>query len=319
MNQKAPAKKVLAYDLGGTKVSVGVVNAKGKVLEEVRVPSVFEQGKEAVFDQLTDLGKQFLIGHPEIHRVGVASAGPLDPMRGLLLDPTNFASSEGTWGVTPFSRILGKKLKKPVHLENDAAAAMLAEHWIGAARHCKNAMILTLGTGLGTGVIANGELVRAGRNMHPEAGHMIIRHGDTSAPCGCGNLGCAEAFLSGRGFSRRARARFGNPNLLAKDIAELARKRDARALAAFEEYAELLAVALQNYATIFGPEVVVFTGSFAEAADLFLDSTRTHLERLLIRRRLGVDLLPRLEVSKLQNQAGLVGGAYVAFNSAKHS
>jgi predicted NBD/HSP70 family sugar kinase len=106
---------------------------------------------------------------------------------------------------------------------------------------------------------------------------------------------------------------------MAKDIAELARKRDPRAIAAFEEYAELLAVALQNYATIFAPQVVIFTGSFAEAADLFLESTEQHLERLLVRRRLGVDLLPKLAVSKLQNQAGLVGGAYVAFNPSKHS
>jgi glucokinase len=318
MRAKSSAKKVLAYDLGGTKVSVGVVTSKGKVLEEVRVPSVFDKGKAAVFEQLTDLGKQFLGGHPEIRRVGVASAGPLDSAKGLLLDPTNFASAEGSWGITPFTRILGRKLKKPVYLENDAAASMLAEHWVGAARGCKNAMILTLGTGLGTGIFVNGELLRAGRNLHPEAGHMIVRHGDSSAPCGCGNLGCAEAFLSGRGFSRRARARFGNPDLMAKDVADLARKRDPRALAAFEEYAEILAVALHNYAMMFAPEVVVFTGSFAEAADLFLDSTKRQLEHLLVRRRTGVDMLPRLVISKLQNQAGLVGGAYVALH-AQHA
>ena len=196
---------------------------------------------------------------------------------------------------------------------------MLAERWIGAAKGYQNAMILTLGTGLGTGVIINGELLRAGRNLHPEAGHMIIRHGDATAPCGCGNLGCAEAFLSGRGFSRRARSRFGDPDLMAKDVADLARKRDPRALAAFEEYGELMAVAIHNYVMMFAPEIIVFTGSFAEACDLFIDSTKTHLKQLISRRRTGIDLFPELVVSKLHNQAGLVGGAFVALHSSKHS
>jgi glucokinase len=128
-------------------------------------------------------------------------------------------------------------------------------------------------------------------------------------------LGCAEAFLSGRNFSRRARSRFANPALTAKDIADLARKKDPRALAAFEEYAELMAVAIHNYAVIYAPEIVIFTGSFAEAADLFLPSTRRHLKKLLARRRVGIDLYPILKVSKLKNNAGLIGGAWVALHS----
>lgn len=284
MRHKAQTK-VLAYDLGGTKVAVGVINSKGKVLDEIRVPVLFEKGKKAVIDQLTDLGKSFLNKNPEIQKVGIASAGPLDPIQGVLLDPTNYASAQGTWGKVPIAKILSQKLKRQVYLENDAAAAMLAEHWIGKAKNYKNAMILTLGTGLGTGIISNGELLRSGRFLHPEAGHIIISHDDQSAPCGCGNLGCSEAFLSGRSFSRRARTRFGNPNLTAKDIADLARKRDPRALAAFEEYARLMAIAMHNYVVIYAPEIFVLTGSFAEASDLFLDKTKEHLKALLERRR----------------------------------
>ncbi len=314
MPQKAPVKKVLAYDLGGTKVAAGVVTREGKIIEEIRQPVVLEQGKAAVIRQLADLGKDLIRRHKGIYRVGVASAGPLDPIKGLLLDPTNFASSAGTWGRVNLPGLLRKPLGKPVFLENDAAAAILAEHWIGRAKGYDNAMILTLGTGLGTGIICNGELVRGGHSFHPEAGHLILRQNDDSAPCGCGNLGCAEAFLSGRNFSRRARVRFGNANLTAKDITELARKRDPRALAAFEEYSVLMATAIHNYVVIYCPEIIVFTGSFAAAADLFLKSTRSHLTHLLARRRVGVDLLPKLVVSSLENQAGIIGAAYVAFN-----
>jgi glucokinase len=243
---------------------------------------------------------------------GIASAGPLDPGTGTLLDPTNFASGGEPWGKFPIVKLLSTKLRMPVQLENDAAAAILAEHWVGAARKHQNAIILTLGTGLGTGMIVNGALVRAGRGQHPEGGHVIVNYNDQTAPCGCGNLGCAEAYLSGRSFARRARARFGNATLTAKDIADLARKRDPRALAAFEEYAQVMATALHNYAVLYAPEIAVFTGSFAESSDLFLDSTRRHLAHLLARRRVGVDLLPKLALSSLENRAGLIGGAYVA-------
>ena len=315
MTQKVPHKKVLAYDLGGTKVAVGVVNEKGRILEEIREPVVFQLGKAKVIAQLADLGKKLIKHHPGIYRVGIASAGPLDAEKGLLLDPTNFVSEAGSWGKVPLASLLGKKLKRPVFLENDAAAAILAEHWLGAAKKYSNAMILTLGTGLGTGVIVRDQLVRAGRMLHPEAGHLIIHSNDLTAPCGCGNLGCAEAYLSGRNFARRARPRFANPNLTAKDIATLARKRDPRALAAFEEYAQLMAVALNNYAVIYAPEIVVLTGSFADASDLFLEQTKKYLKVLLARRRIGVDLYPKIVVSSLSNQAGILGGAFVAFHA----
>jgi glucokinase len=177
-----------------------------------------------------------------------------------------------------------------------------------------NAMILTLGTGLGTGVIANGALVRAGRYQHTEAGHLILREGDMSAPCGCGNLGCAEAFLSGNSFSRRAQTRFANASLSAEEICELARKKDPRALTAFEEYARLMATALNNYVVLYAPEIIIFTGSFAKAADLFLPLTEEHLKKFLLRRRVGIDLMPKLKISKLKNNAGLIGGAYVALS-----
>ena len=311
---KKMSPPVLSYDLGGTKVAVGVISAKGKILVETRENVRIEDGKQAVIDQLVHLGEKFLKEFPKIKKIGMASAGPLDPLKGVLLDPTNFTSRHGSWGRVPLATILTKRLKRQVYLENDAAAAMLAERWIGAAKKHNNAMILTLGTGLGTGIICNGELVRTGQYLHPEAGHLIIHHGDQSAPCGCGNLGCAEAYLSGRGFTRRARMRFANPALTGKDIADLTRNGDPRGLAAFEEYAELMAITLHNYCVIYAPEIIVFTGSFANTADLFLQSTQNHLERYLLRRRVGIDLMPKLTTSALDNNAGLIGGAYVAFN-----
>jgi glucokinase len=307
-------QKVLSFDLGGTKIAAAIVSDTGQILEDIRSAAVFKKGKDAVLDQLIQYGKQLLDHHPEAAIAGIASAGPLDTIRGELTDPTNFCDGQEYWGIVPITQILTERLHIPAHLENDAAAAALAEHWIGAARGYQNILVLTLGTGLGTGIICNGSLVRAGRHLHTEAGHMVIRSGDTSAPCGCGNWGCAEAYLSGRNFAARVSTRLG-PELksaTAKTLTEYARQGNSMIRNAFLEYSEMMAIAIHNYARIFAPEIIIFTGSFADAADLFFNDTERHLKRLLHRTQ---NLIPKLAVSVLQNDAGLIGAAHLALHT----
>ena len=110
---------VLAYDLGGTKVAVGVVDSSGKILAFHREPALLKKGKKATLDQLVRLGKEMIVKFPAIEAVGVASAGPLDPRKGILLDPTNFTGPDGNWGRVPLAAILSKGLRKKVFLEND--------------------------------------------------------------------------------------------------------------------------------------------------------------------------------------------------------
>jgi glucokinase len=161
-------------------------------------------------------------------------------------------------------------------------------------------------------MLTNGKLERSGRELHPEAGHIVLRVGDKSAPCGCGNYGCAEAFLSGRNFARRNAAKIGNPELTGKEITQLARRGNRKALAAFDEYAVYMAAAVYSYTVIYCPEIVVFTGSFAAASPFFLPKVKKALPYLMRERRTGVDLLPKLAISSLRNNAGLLGGAYIA-------
>lgn len=316
---------VLAYDLGGTKLAAALVTHTGKILAERRERSQTQEGPKSLIRQMTlmadSLWAEVADSRARTQCVGLASAGPLDPKRGLLLDPTNFSASPQQarlWKSVPLARDLSRALKKPVVMENDAAAAMLAEKWKGAAQRYENAMILTLGTGLGTGILTNGTLVRAGRGLHPEAGHFILNSDDKTALCGCGNLGCAEAYLSGRSFERRYHG--GKPKHLAsetrltpKEIARLARTGNSRAKKAFSEYGEWLAVAIHNYVVAYAPEVVILTGSFADASSLFLPSCYKKLRVLLARRRDGIDLLPKIKVSPLKNKAGVLGGATIAW------
>jgi len=311
--KKLSSQLALSYDLGGTKVAVGIVDHKGKILEQIRVPVLLEKGQKAVLDQLAELGILLMKNYKQVKVVGLASAGPLDPRAGVLLDPTNFKTDSKAWGKVPIVKMLKSRLKKPVYLDNDAAAAVLAECWLGTAKNAKNVLFLTLGTGLGTGIVVNGALVRAGRDLHTEGGHLIIQYNDKSARCGCGDYGCAEAYLSGFNFARRFQEKYLESSLTAKDILDLARKNDPRAIEAFDEYGKIMAIVIRNFVVLYAPEVVVFGGSFASAFEFFADKTRYELGRLLQRRRVGVDLFPKLSVSALGNNAGLVGGAKIAF------
>jgi len=303
---------VLAYDLGGTKISAGIMNKNGKIIRHIREKIDLNKGKAALITQMSLIGKKLIQNEKVSKNVGLASAGPLDPARGLLLDPTNFKTQGKSWGIVPISLMLKKKLNKNILLENDADAAIMAEHWIGSAKNKKNAMILTLGTGLGTGIICNGQLVRSGHGLHPEGGHVIIHASDKEALCGCGNYGCAESYLSATNFAKRVSKKLGIKTN-APECVKRARSGDLKTKKFFNEYAENLAITINNFVVLYSPEVVILAGSFAQAHDLFLKKTNQKLEQLLKRRRKGIDLLPQIKISQLNNESCLIGAAYFAF------
>ncbi len=318
---------VLAYDLGGTKINAGIVDDTGNVLKILRASTDLSLGKHGVIDALAALGQELLgeeTCRKNVRIIGLASAGPLDPIAGTLLNPTNLKTHGQSWGVFPIRDLLAEKIGLPVVLDNDAAAAILAERWVGEARGYDNALTLTLGTGLGVGVICNGELVRAGRHLHPEGGLTIINFSETEALKADQNGGIAESYLSAPGLARlfeRKRNQRQTPNATRthptpREITELARSGDPTALAAFIDYAEILAAVLHNFALLFAPEIVILGGSFAQSADVFLDRTRKRLEERLQPFRNGVDLLPKIAVSQLRNQAGVIGGAAIAFQKS---
>ncbi|MGE3680682.1 MAG: ROK family protein [Bdellovibrionales bacterium] len=312
----------LCYDLGGTKLRAAYVSGEGQILSHLTRPVRQEEGFDgliALFRQLwQELPAEGGIEKPK--SVAVASAGPLHPEKGVLLDPTNFFTGSQSWGVLPLVEALQKVFETPVILENDAAAAALAEMWKGGhGPAAQNLVTMTLGTGVGIGVIANGQLVRAGRGLHPELSHMPLNAFDPNYPCGCGAYGCIEAFLAGTHFARRVSAIKSGTGVVREltghDVVALARSGDQDVCAAFELYGEHLAFAIRALAISFAPEVVTLSGGFSHASDLFLGRTRELLPELLARYRAGIDLLPEIRVSKLQDDAGVLGAAYLAATS----
>jgi glucokinase len=300
---------VIGIDLGGTKVAAAVVTSRGRILcEELGATelSSWPQLKKQLLALCRDLKKK----HPSVTAIGIGSAGPLHAPSGTLLDPTNFGWKKKL--AVPLARELSAALKMPVLLENDAAAAALAERWQGnAGNECA---VLTLGTGLGVGIIANGRLVRGGRGLHPEGGHIVLRAGDRSAPCGCGNFGCAEAYLSGKSFAARAGKSLGRPTLTGKEITQMALCGNPQVLEFFKEYSGHLAAFLTDMVVLYYPKKVILTGSFAEAHELFLPLAKDLLRSMIQRRLKTLPLFPKISVSKLGNRAGVLGGAYLALH-----
>lgn len=288
-------------------MAYGIVTTQGKILWEAKEPTQLSDGWQGLKNQLIHSIEKCLSRSPNAKAIGIAAAGPLHGPQGLLLDPTNF----------------GWKLKKPVSLtleisryfglptvlENDAAAAVLAESWLAKAP--KDTVILTLGTGLGIGVLLHGKLHRGGQDLHPEGSHFFLRYNDRTAPCGCGNYGCAEAFLSGEGFLRRARKIANLPKLDGRNLLKTAKK-NKKIAGLLEEYSELLAAYIQSIVVLYYPKRVILTGSFSLDHQLFLPAARKHLKVLLGRRLNTIALMPEIQISKLQNKAGLLGAAYIA-------
>lgn len=308
-------KNVLCFDLGGTNLRAAVVSAQGEILQQNRLPVRSASGFQ-------DLLKLFSEVTAPLRRVGldwqvvsVASAGPLDPVRGVLLDPTNFLTDAKGWGVLPLVQELETIFQQKVFLENDAAAALLAESWKGAARGLENVTLMTLGTGVGTAFLANGSLVRAGRNLHTEASHIPLNAWEKAHSCACGAFGCIESYLAGPHFASFVAREIGRAALTGEELAHLAQNGDSEVLRLFERYGEWLALSVRALSMIFASEIVVLGGGFSSNSKFFLESARQSLPALFARHREGVDMLPQVVVSPIADVAGLLGAARVALQS----
>lgn len=302
----------LAVDLGGTKIAAGLVDENGNVLKKETRQWSQDRGPQGLIDQLVNIIQPFAAAQNLAPIAGIASAGPVEPVNGVLLNPTNMVTDGKHWGVVEIVKPLQQRLNLKFKMENDAACAVLAEHWVGEAKGKENCLALTLGTGIGVGVICNGQLVRCGRNLHPEAGHIYLNADDENTQSGNGDFGTVEAYLSGKNFSRRVGKILGRQGLTGKEIVALAENGEQVVLGEFEKYSLNLARAIKNYVYLFAPEVIVLSGGFSIAWPHFLPATKTHMEVLLAPVRIGIDLFPEIKISRFQEDMGLIGAAYVA-------
>ena len=275
-SERLPRERVLALDIGGTKLAAGVVDGDGRVLSFVVEPTRSEEGAEPVLERLFALGRaavaEAAVPWGEVAAVGIACGGPLDSERGVLIAPPHLTG----WRDVPIVELAEQALERPAALENDATAAAAGEHAWGAGAGTRNMVYLTLSTGVGGGVVVDGRLLRGSRGNGAELGHVTVDwHG---RPCrGCGRRGCLEAYVSGTSIAERAREA-GLDVARAEDVQEAARHGDPVATAVWDETIEALGCGLTSIVNVFEPERVVVGGGVSRAGEELLAGPRAAVE-----------------------------------------
>ncbi|WP_435743965.1 ROK family glucokinase [Nocardioides sp. SYSU DS0663] len=304
-------------DVGGTKIAGGVVDERGTILEELRVESPATD-VEAIEDAIAGLVGELATRH-EIAAVGVGAAGYVDKSRSVVMFAPNIA-----WRNVDLQAGLEARVHLPVVVENDANAAAWGEFVFGAAHDVDDLLLVTVGTGVGGGLVLDGRLHRGAFGVAAEIGHMrVVPDG---IRCGCGNRGCFEQYASGSALVRDARAAAVEGSLLARDlldraggdplaitgplITEAAREGDAFAVEQLAEVGRWLGEGIASLTAVLDPAAVVIGGGVSEAGELLLGPVRTAFAAQLT----GRGHRPSLEIRKarLGNRAGLIGAADLA-------
>ncbi|MCX6429349.1 MAG: ROK family glucokinase [Actinobacteria bacterium] len=310
----------IGIDVGGTKVLGGVVDTQGNILAQARRDTP-RQGGKVLTSVIAEVAHELLADF-SASSVGISAAGFVSSDRRTMLATPNIAD----WNGVDLDHELSSLIGLPVVIENDANAAAWGEAKFGAGCNETQMMMLTVGTGIGGGIVIDGHLHRGAFGIAAEFGHMRVVPGGHL--CGCGARGCFEQYASGNALLRHAReAISASPemarNLLAlgdgtieglsgQHITDGARAGDAVALAAFNTTAQWLGAGIASLAVLFDPACVVVGGGVIDAGEILLEPTRAAVERYMP--FVGKHPSPRIVPAQLGNQAGLIGAADLARN-----
>ncbi len=306
-----PLRKTLGIDIGGTNVRVAVVDDDGQAHELTESAWSGDEPADCV-SVVASLATP-LIEREGATAAGCGCAGLVDHVRGVVTSSPNLPS----WHDVPLAAKIKDALGVPTIVENDANAAAYGEFAVGAARGAHNAIMLTIGTGLGAGFILDGRLYRGSHGVAAEYGHTTVDIG--GIPCACGGRGCLEGLVSAGAMVERARRLLsgGGESVLRKmgdalsavDVGRAAEAGDAVGTAAVAETGRYLGVGLANLVRTLDPDVIVIGGGVAGAGGALMDPAREELERRLS----GCPSpMPRLVFAELGNAAGVVGAALLA-------
>lgn len=312
--QNDPVNPTIGIDIGGTKIAGGLVAADGEILRRGRRETP-AQDVNAIVDAVADLIGELAAGE-QVTAVCVACAGYIDRAGATVLFAPNLA-----WRDEPLKQRLEQRVPYPVTIENDANAAAFGEFMHGAGHDVDDMIMLTIGTGVGGGVILGGELFRGTYGIGAEVGHMrVVPDG---IRCGCGNRGCLEAYASGSALVREARALVasGSPyaatlsercdgkpkRLQGTDVTTAAQQGDAAAIELLADLGRWIGEGAASFAALFDPARFVIGGGVAAAGHLLLDPIQEAFGRQLTGR--GHRPMASFELATLGNDAGLVGAA----------
>lgn len=296
---------VLALDLGGTDLKAALCTADGRIAAFTRCRSRVEDGAMAPFDAMVeafeDLGPLAKAG---VRAVGLGSPGAIDPATGALVDRTAHLPH---WRNEPLRDRLIERFGAPAAVDNDANCAALAEHTLGAARGARVSLTVTLGTGVGCGIVVDGRVQHGARGGAGEIGHLPLGSGEVACTCGIEN--CVEPEMSGSGLVERAR-RAGLEVVDAASVFALAAGGESRARDLIAHMTDRLGAALATAINLLDPDVVVIGGGVAKAGEALLEPVRRAAQRYTLpSHRRGLRIVP----AELGERAGVVGAGLLAW------
>jgi glucokinase len=296
----------IGLDLGGTNLRAAAVTREGTMLDSVSGKTAYSAGREAILTEMVDgiatlrerLGKSNLAG------IGVAVPGFISLKEGVIRNSNNLASLENF----PIRDEISRRLGAPVILENDANAAALGEKWIGTGREVDDLVLLTLGTGIGGGIVSGGKVLRGYLGMAAELGHItVVPNGN---PCGCGNRGCVEKHASATAITAMAKLLGLGDALSAKQVADMAVAGNEKARTIFVSMGEALGIVLAMLVNTFNFPLYLLSGGVIAGWDLFAPAMLEETRRRSFTFRTSDT---RIEKAALGNEAGLFGAACLSW------
>jgi glucokinase len=307
--------EAIGVDLGGTKMSLGVLDSDSRVAFKGREPST-GQSEEELVELLVREVAEAREARPGVEAVGLGIPATINQERGIAISAVNLPIEN-----LPIRDLATERLGLPVFIDNDANVAALAEHRFGAARGTRNAVMLTIGTGIGGGLILGGELYRGSTGAGAELGHMPVQIDGPRCQGNCPGRGCIETLASGTALGREGREvaerepdsalgrmKAAGREIDGKAVTEAAQGGDATATAVFDLIGMRLGAALAGFANIFEPEAIVIGGGVIVAGDLLLEPARRELQARALP---PMNRTPVL-AAELGEDAGMIGAATMA-------
>ena len=317
MIKEDPVMYRIGIDVGGTGIQVGLVNEQYQIIAEQSIVTQTDIPFEEQISHIADCVKQVVsqcdLSLEEIQSVGAGIPGIASPKTGEIINCTNMG-----WHHVPFREELAKHISRPIYIENDANVAALAESVAGVSAGTSSSVFITIGTGIGSGIIINNRIWSGSHGIGGELGHVIFDL--NGIPCTCGNHGCLERYCSATALIRMGREAAGaNPNsglmkavngdlsmIEAKTVIDCARAGDPLAKSIYRTYISYLSQAIANVINLIDPEVIVLGGGVSKAGDFLLDPVKAEYPQYVVYRD---QEIPPVRIAVLGSKAGIIGAA----------
>ena len=294
-------KYIIGIDLGGTNLKIALLDHTCRIIHKHTQPTQQYSKKDSLIDAIVDsvefILKKYNLKRSDVAGAGLGLPGPIDYDRGIV----HFFPNIPGWKEVKLTAFLERRLHMPVYIDNDANVMTLAEFTLGAAKGSCNAVCLTLGTGVGGGLILNGRLFRGSTYAAGEIGHMPVN--EEGPDCNCGGIACLESYIGNRRISQEVRSIFGK-DIPLEDVSAMAYRGNKKAIALWDKVGGHLGVALVSVVNLLNPDCIVIGGGVANAGSVLFDTvTATILARAMLVQAQAVKVVK----AKLGNDAGMIG------------